>query len=213
MTIMAPLPARGEVVLAKDDNDELCVLKRPVKAWHSFKDANLPPISLWEDWMQMPFYRTPFSTAAQANPNIRMKACMDLLTACHRWECLCHTNLDLKLEHLFWEQDRLIIVDAFLDPGEFASVKYASIDTMLGKGLDPSQDTFCAGMLLHEMLTGSTPYSGHRMGLLYSKKYVRPTINSQLPQGIQNVFGIALHAEMSERYHGFGQFIQDWQNA
>jgi serine/threonine protein kinase/Tfp pilus assembly protein PilF len=111
---------------------------------------------------------------------------------------------------------RTHVESAYLtSPGSsIGTVAYMSPEQARGEELDARSDLFSLGIVLYEMATGSVPFFGSTVALIFDgilNSAVAPAtkLNSRLPLALENIFGKALEKDSDLRYQTAGELRAD----
>ena len=94
------------------------------------------------------------------------------------------------------------------------SPKYMSPEQVAGKRADHRSDLFSLGVMLHEMLTGETPFQADTVhGLMYQTLNSTPVApserNPELPEIVDLIVAKALSKNVEERYQSAADMARD----
>ena len=98
------------------------------------------------------------------------------------------------------------------------SPKYMSPEQVAGKRADPRSDLFSLGVVLYEMLTGTSPFVADNIhGVMYQTLNFTPpapkSLNPELPEVINYIVAKALAKNIDDRYLRAEDFANDLRQA
>jgi len=94
------------------------------------------------------------------------------------------------------------------------SPKYMAPEQVAGQSTDGRTDIFALGVVLYEMLTGTTPFNGDNLSaIMYKVLNEEPappsTLNPRVPPFFDRIVGRALAKRPQDRYQTAGEFARD----
>jgi serine/threonine-protein kinase len=94
------------------------------------------------------------------------------------------------------------------------SPKYMAPEQVAGQATDGRTDIFALGVVLYEMLTGSTPFNGDNLSaIMYKVLNEQPappsTVNPRVPPFFDRIVSRALAKRPQDRYQTAGEFARD----
>lgn len=97
------------------------------------------------------------------------------------------------------------------------SPKYMSPEQVVGQDLDGRSDIFSLGVVLYEMLTGKSPFSGENIStimyrILNEMPIAPKTIIPELPEAFDYIVARALAKHPDERYENATKMAEDLRN-
>ncbi len=97
------------------------------------------------------------------------------------------------------------------------SPKYMSPEQVVGQDLDGRSDIFSLGVVLYEMLTGKSPFSGDNIStimyrILNEMPIAPKTIRPELPEAFDYILARALAKHPDERYENATKMAEDLRN-
>jgi serine/threonine protein kinase len=111
---------------------------------------------------------------------------------------------------------RHVLDDALVtNPGSsVGTVAYMSPEQARGQELDARTDLFSLGVVLYEMATGTVPFGGAAIGLIFdgilnSSAAPARKWNSNLPVGLENILAKALEKDLGLRYQTAAELRAD----
>jgi len=97
------------------------------------------------------------------------------------------------------------------------SPKYMAPEQVVGQATDGKTDIFALGVVLYEMLTGTTPFNGDNLSaIMYKILHEEPvppsTINPRVPPIYDRIVSRALAKRPADRYQTAREFARDLRN-
>ena len=97
------------------------------------------------------------------------------------------------------------------------SPKYMAPEQVVGQPTDGRTDIFALGVVLYEMLTGTTPFNGDNLSaIMYQVLNAEPappsTVNSRVPPAFDRIIRRALAKRPEDRYQTARAFARDMKN-
>ncbi|MHB1085796.1 MAG: serine/threonine-protein kinase [Thiobacillus sp.] len=97
------------------------------------------------------------------------------------------------------------------------SPKYMAPEQVAGKATDGKTDIFALGVVLYEMLTGTTPFNGDNLSaimykLLNEEPMPPSTLNPRVPPVFDRIISRALSKRPEDRYQTAREFARDLRN-
>lgn len=94
------------------------------------------------------------------------------------------------------------------------SPKYMSPEQVMGKNIDQRSDIFSLGVMLYEMLTGQSPFTGENVNaIMYQTLNAVPaspgTLNPAVPEMLNFIVAKALAKGLDDRYQNARDFADD----
>jgi serine/threonine-protein kinase len=94
------------------------------------------------------------------------------------------------------------------------SPKYMSPEQVMGKNIDQRSDIFSLGVMLYEMLTGQSPFTGENVNaIMYQTLNAVPappsTLNPTVPEMLNFIVAKALAKGLDDRYQNARDFAND----
>ncbi|MBR5089563.1 MAG: Stk1 family PASTA domain-containing Ser/Thr kinase [Ruminiclostridium sp.] len=116
--------------------------------------------------------------------------------------------MDFGIAHFNRETDKTISEKAI------GSVHYISPEQARGEVTDEKSDIYSVGVMLYEMLTGVKPFDGDNpvsiaLKHMQTKPRKMTEINSDIPEGLEEITMKAMQKVPSERYQTAGEMIKD----
>jgi serine/threonine protein kinase/tetratricopeptide (TPR) repeat protein len=102
----------------------------------------------------------------------------------------------------------------FLPGRPLGSISYMSPEQVLGKELDARSDLFSLGIVLYEMATGATPFSGQKapdivQSILHQDPVPVSRLNPGVPKDLKRIIEKATHKLPALRYQHAGELMDD----
>ena len=97
------------------------------------------------------------------------------------------------------------------------SPKYMAPEQVAGQATDGKTDIFALGVVLYEMLTGTTPFNGDNLSaimykILNDEPAAPSTLNPRVPPVFDRIVGRALAKRPEDRYQSAREFARDLRN-
>ncbi len=97
------------------------------------------------------------------------------------------------------------------------SPKYMAPEQVAGQATDGKTDIFALGVVLYEMLTGTTPFNGDNLSaimfkILHEEPAPPSTINPRVPPIFDQIISRALAKRPADRYQTAREFARDLRN-
>lgn len=94
------------------------------------------------------------------------------------------------------------------------TVQYMSPEQARGERLDQRTDVFSLGVVLYEMITGSSPFAGDSQAETFARILEREPVSLRqhrpdAPASLERIVGKALHKDRSERYQTAREVLHD----
>jgi len=137
---------------------------------------------------------------------------------------------DLKPQNIMIDKDgnalimdfgiaRSVEADGFTENGAMIGTpSYISPEQVDGKKADQRSDLYALGIILYEMVTGTTPFTGTTpISIALKHKTEAPPnpldLNAQVPEGLNQIISRCLEKDRHQRYQNAEEVLTDLENA